>query len=338
MSDTYEPQTREATSYRVCVAGAGAIGLTLAAKLAKNNAVSVLARGQSVADIDLHGVRLTERNEILSARVRVGPAEELGKQNVVFLCPKAQDLPALARDIQPLLQSSSLIIPVVNGIPWWYFDGHGTTPRNDGIFSVDPTHILKALLPTSSVIGCVTMFTAARTSRWEAVANNGVKLVIGEIDDMNKPRTEALAANLNRSGIQTRISDRIRDPLWTKVIANLMSNPLSVVAEADLQDLCGTEPLSSVVRQLLNEALLVAASYGARLELEPESLIEFAAAMGKVKTSMLQDYESGQPLELGAICEAVMELGMIRGIDMPLTKTITALARYKSEAALRRAA
>jgi 2-dehydropantoate 2-reductase len=298
----------------------------------------LVARDQSVTDIALHGIRLTERDEIVSARVKVGPAEELGKQDVVFLCPKAQDLPALARDIQPLLQNSTLIVPVVNGIPWWYFDGPGSTPWEDDIFSVDPTHVLKALLPTSSVIGCVTMFTAARTSRWEAVANNGVKLVIGEIDDILRPRTEALAATLNSCGIQTRVSDRIRDPLWTKVIANLMSNPLSVVAEAHLQDLCGTEPLSTVVRQLLNEALLVAASYGARLELDPDSLIQFGAGMGKVKTSMLQDYESGHPLELGAICEAVMELGMIRGIEMPLTRTITALARYKSEASLRQAA
>ena len=166
---------------------------------------------------------------------------------------------------------------------------------------------------------------------------NGVKLVLGEIDNQDKPRSHELGALLNACGIETRVSKRIRDPLWTKVIANLMSNPLSVVAETHLRDLCGLEPLSKVVKQLLNEALLVAASYGARLELDPESLMKFAAGMGEVKTSMLQDYESGHPLELGAICDAVIELGDIRGLDMPLTRTITAIARYKSDAAMRAA-
>jgi 2-dehydropantoate 2-reductase len=82
---------------------------------------------------------------------------------------------------------------------------------------------------------------------------------------------------------------------------------------------------------------LVAASYGARLELDAESLMKFAAGMGEVKTSMLQDYEGGYPLELGAICDAVTELD-IRELDMPLTPTITAIARYKSNAAMRAAA
>jgi len=55
--------------------------------------------------------------------------------------------------------------------------------------------------------------------------------------------------------------------------------------------------------------------------------------MGDAKTSMLQDYESGRQLELAAICEAVLELASMQNIDMPLTRYISSLARYRSEAA-----
>lgn len=322
---------------RICVVGAGAIGLTLAARIGNGPfSTSIVARGESLREIAAKGIFLTHERGIDHSLVHAGSAAELGPQDIVLLCPKSQDLPQMARDIQPLLDDHTLIVPVVNGIPWWYFEGN---KRSSGraVLSVDPESVLTGLLPSERVIGSVTMFTATRTSRTQAVAMNGFKLVLGEIDDVLRPRTNGLAEVLNRSGLEARVSEKIRDPMWTKVIANLMSNPLSVVAETHLKDLCGTEPLSSVVRQLRNEALLVAASYGARLELDPEQLLVFAAGMGEFKTSMLQDFQTGNPLEVGAICNAVMELGCLRGIDMPLTRTITAIADYKSEARRRAA-
>jgi len=92
----------------------------------------------------------------------------------------------------------------------------------------------------------------------------------------------------------------------------------------------GQRSLPFVSRQLIDEGLLVAASFGARLELDPSSLLAMGASMGDFKTSMLQDYEKGLPLELAAICNAVMELGELEGLSMPFTRTITILSQFKS--------
>lgn len=316
---------------RICVAGAGAIGITLATRMSMSgHHVSVLARGESLAVIKKNGLSLTDAEGEHHAQVTVGTADELPNADVLFLCAKAQDLESMAEAVQPLIHSETLIVPFVNGIPWWYFQGAEGRHAGRTVLAVDPRQRLKRLLPGQRVIGAVTTITAERLAPGVARTRNPLRCVIGEIDHRRSDRTDWLAALLADSGIATRVAERIRDALWTKVIANLCSNPLSVVTGATLRDVCGDPSLSIVSRQLVDEGLLVAASFGARLELDPSSLLAMGASMGDFKTSMLQDYEKGLPLELAAICEAVMELGELEGISMPFTRTITILSQFKS--------
>ena len=167
------------------------------------------------------------------------------------------------------------------------------------------------------------MITAERLAPGFARNLNPLRLTIGEIDNTRTQRTEQLAQMLIDCGIATKVSTRIRDALWTKVIANLTSNPLSVIAGASIRDCYSDPSLSRITRQLWDEVLFTAAAYGARVELDPESFLAMGASMGQTKTSMLQDFEKGLPLELSSICEAVIELAELHHLPMPLTKSIT---------------
>ncbi len=42
-------------------------------------------------------------------------------RTVVFLATKAQDLPAVASAMPPLLGAETCVVTLQNGIPWWYF-------------------------------------------------------------------------------------------------------------------------------------------------------------------------------------------------------------------------
>lgn len=316
---------------RILVAGMGAVGTTLAARLRiAGHMVSAFARGETLDAIGRMGLRVRDSRGENHARVNIEPIEQLAYQDVILLCPKAQDLPDLAEAVAPLIGPETLVLPVVNGIPWWYFEGLPGSDVDPWIKSVDPANRLRALVPSAQVIGCVAMFTAERLSPGYVVNQNPPRLVIGEIAPRSDDRTTELSAVFNASEIETRVTSRIRNSLWTKVVLNLMSNPLSVVAETHLLDLCSDRDLASVTAGLRNEALQVAESYGAEIEMDPSSLLSFGASMGEAKTSMLQDYRSGRPLELQAISEAVMELAARKGIEMPLTRMVTMLARYKS--------
>lgn len=63
-----------------------------------------------------------------------------------------------------------------------------------------------------------------------------------------------------------------------------------------------------------------------------------AEKVGAHKTSMLQDYEAGRPMELEAVVGAVVELGERLGVRMTATRTLYACAKMLDEHRDRRVA
>lgn len=317
--------------WRLCIAGAGAIGTTLATRLAlAGHDVSVVARGATRAAIEAEGLTLDDRGVLRHARVRVGEARDFGPQDAVLVCSKAPDHATLARAVLPAVGPRTLVVPVVNGIPWWYFEGVPGRHAGRAVETVDPGGRLKAEMPLDRVVGAVTYVTAERPRPGMARTTNPPRMIVGEIDHAVGDRIEAFAAALRSAGIVTEVSGRIRDPLWTKVIGNITSNPLSVLTGATLREIYTDPTLSHVARQLLEEALVTAAAHGARVELDPDAFLAMGASMGDIRTSMLQDYEAGSPLELAAIGDAVAELAELKGLAMPRTRTILDLVRFRA--------
>jgi len=320
----------DASFPRIGIAGAGAIGCTLAARLAgSGRAVSLLARGATLAALRRDGVRLRDRQGEHQTPVNASDrAAALGEQDLLFLCVKSHDLPALLPALEPMLGADTLVVPVLNGVPWWYFLGEGGRFAGQTVAAVDPGGRLAARLAPPRLIGCVAFVTAESPAPGMAVTGNPLRLVCGEPDHRPSERLERLCALLAAAGIEARASERIRDALWTKLIANLSSNPLSVVGDASLEEIYSHPELHRLVCDILHEGLLVAAAYGARVEFDPPGFLERGAAMGAVRTSMLQDHARGRPLELAAIGDAVLELAARLDIPMPRSREIIALARF----------
>lgn len=323
--------TSSVSPRQVCIAGAGAIGLTLAARLAMaGEAVSVLARGATLQAIQTSGLTLTDREGSHTVSPEVSARADFGPQDVVFLCAKSHDLGALAAQVRPLIAPHTRIVPVVNGIPWWYFAGEPSAPPTGFMQAVDPDGQLSSLLPHGQIVGSVTYITAERSAPNRTSTQNPLRMIVGAIGGAPGAGAADVAAMLNRAGVNTELSARLRTPLWVKVVNNLASNPLSVVTGATLKEIFGDPTLACVTRQVLDEALAVADAYGAEIDLPPEAFMAHGASMGEVRTSMLQDFDSGRPLELAAIGDAVVELATHKGLGMPRTRSILDLARFKA--------
>ncbi len=319
------PALPQAAPARICVAGAGAIGIVIAARLAlAGHDVTVLARGGTLAAIRAHGLELTDRTGV--HRVAVRAMDHLtGPQDVVFLSSKAPDLAPLARLVQPAIGGDTLIVPTVNGIPWWYFEGLGGPDDGRAVEAVDPGGALKRLLPAGQLVGAVTYITSERTAPHAARTHNPLRMVVGAVTPAAQTGATRIAALLEAAGIATERADDIRAAVWAKAINNLCTNPLSVVTGATLREIFGDPTLASVAHATANEARAVAAAYGATVSIDPNEIVK----LGDVRTSMLQDYESGRPLELAAIGDAVLELARHKGLGMARTGDILALARFK---------
>lgn len=317
---------------RICIVGAGAIGCTLAARLsATGRSISVLARGETLRTLRKNGVQLTDRDGVHRVAVRAeSDCQVLGEQDLVFVCTKAPALAQLLPTLTPLLGPRTIVVPVVNGVPWWYFHGEPGRFSGQRVEAVDPNGALSDALALDRVLGCVVFITAEVDGPGVVRSGNPHLVILGEPDNRLTPRLEQVRALIASAGIEARGTDRIRDSLWTKIIANLTSNPLSVVTGATLEELYGQPPLQSVVSKMLNEALLTAAAYGARVSIDPQSFMRLGADMGPVRTSMLQDYDHGRPLELQAIGDAVIELAGLQGLSMPVTQDILNLARFRA--------
>ena len=261
--------------------------------------------------------------------VDVVASEELDVQDVMFLCPKSQDLPFLASAVRHAISPETLLVPHVNGIPWW-MSNQNATQWHTGVKTVDPTGIMDAILPRRQVLGTVTMITAERLAPGVARTINPLRITLGALSEEQVGRAAALASLLSEAGISTSIADRIRDAVWTKVLLNLCSNPLSVTTGATLGELFDDPQLREISHRMLQEAMAVARACGADIRQDSSELLAIGGRMGPVKTSMLQDFERDAPLELGAICGAVMELAEPHGIDMSTTHAIANLAGYLS--------
>jgi len=318
---------------RIAIAGAGAIGCAVAATLAHaGQPVSLLARGDSLAAIRSRGIELRRAHDTLQVPVRASDsAAELGVQDAVFICTKAHDLAGILPSLAPLMGPDTCVVPMINGVPWWYFQRLPGRLNGHAVQSVDPDGALLERLPSERVVGAVQFLTADRLAPGVVQASH-LLIILGELDHSLSARVQRLTDLLNACGIEARASERIRDPLWTKIIANLTSNPLSVITGATLYDLYSDPHLLPIVRKILHEGLMLAAAYGARIDFDPPSFVEQALSMGPTRTSMLQDALHGRPLELAAIGDAVLELAALQGMDLPFARDIIAMAHYRNRA------
>src|SRR5690348_9214615 len=104
---------------RICIVGAGAVGGLIGARLAlAGHETSAVARGATLDALRAHGWRLEggERAPVLASDE---PAD-LGPQDLVVLAVKAPALPAVAPRIGPLLGADTVVMPAMNGVPWWF--------------------------------------------------------------------------------------------------------------------------------------------------------------------------------------------------------------------------
>ncbi|MDR6585907.1 2-dehydropantoate 2-reductase [Herbaspirillum sp. BH-1] len=330
------PVSTSPAPLRICIAGAGAIGGTLAVRLsAAGHQVSVLARGQTLQAIREGGLTLHDLHGTAHARPAADDQPSFGIQDVIFLCAKSQDMSALLPQIAPLVGSQTMVIPTNNGVPWWYFHREGGRFDGETVKAVDPDGALSRAVPLAQLIGSVLFITAEVESPGVIRSVNPHLMVLGEPSGEMSERLLRVRAAVEAAGIEARATDRIRDKLWTKIIANISTNPLSVITQGTLEQLYGLPELREVVSQIMRETLLVASSYGARVDIDPLTFLQLGEAMGAFRTSMLQDLERGRPLELAAIGDAVLEMADRFAIPMPITSAIVSLARFRGEAARR---
>ncbi len=318
---------------KIAIVGAGAIGAFLGAKLALSGEdVYLIARGAHLQAMKTHGVRVKSPEGDFGAHPNAtDDYESVGPVDFVFLTVKAHSLTEIAPQIAPLLGPETAVVSAQNGIPWWYFHSHGGPFDGTAIESVDPGGVVAQAIDPSRIIGCIIYPSTVIVQPGVIEHIEGNRFSIGELDGTSSDRCKTLAAALIGAGLKAPIRSRIRHDLWVKLLGNVVFNPMSALTGATLEEMATHPESSAIARAVMAEADEVAVALGIRLPLTIDQRMDGARKVGVHKTSMLQDLESGRPMELESVVGVVIELGEKLGLPMPHTRTLYSCTRLLSQ-------
>ena len=307
---------------RFAIAGAGAVGAYLGARLSRAGMeVVLLARGATLGAIRVRGVRVMEAaGEFVAQPPAESDPAAVGPVDVLFLAVKAHALPALAPTLAPLLGSETAVVSLQNGIPWWYF-------ADTRLERVDPGGAISAALARTRVVGGIVYFATELEAPGVVRHIEGSRISLGEPDGGRSERCRRISQALVAAGLRCPVTAHIRNEIWVKLLGNMTLNPLSALTGATMAAILRDPDTRRLVLDMMAEGETLAEKLGIEILIPIEQRLAGAERVGEHKTSMLQDLEAGRPLELEAIVGAALEMAARAGVPMPRTEAVYACTK-----------
>lgn len=296
---------------KVLVIGAGAIGGFYGALLAKAGAeVSVVCRSD-YAHVKKHGFSIN--SEVLGnwhfmpSQVLQQADDYEGSADYVVLCAKV--IPSLDRValLRPAVKRHTTLVFIQNG--------------------VEIEKELQAAFPDNEIISGLAFICCNRLGPGEIKHLAYGRLALGTLSGGVSDYTATLCKLFNQSGIECNASENIVTDRWKKCVWNAPFNPLSVLS-GGLMTCDILQAQEALVRNIMQEICNIAAARGHALPANIIDLnIESTYAMPPYKTSMLLDFENGNPMETEAILGNALRAAKRVGVACPHLETIYALMK-----------
>ena len=300
----------------ICVVGAGAIGGWVAARLALagERVMALTSRGP------LEALDISEGGQTQTA----GLARLEGAADVLIVAVKATSLSAAAEAARQWIGPDTLIVPMLNGVPWWFVEGMQLT-------SVDPDGSVAAALPFEQIIGCVVHASCSRAGG-TVLVKHADKLIVGEPKGgETSERVARLFGVLDAAGLRPDITGNVRRAIWYKLWGNATINPLSALTRASCDKILAEPECRAWMLEGMAELAAIGAAVGCPISESGEDRMAVTARLGVFKTSMLQDVEAGQPIELEALLGAPREIARAHGIETPALDRLYGVTKLMAE-------
>lgn len=312
--------------------GAGAIGGFIAGYMARGGVdVSVVARGAHLRAIRAKGLTVEAPEERFTARVRASddPAE-LGAQDGVLVAVKAPALPEVAGMIGPLLSEATPVAFLTNGVPWWYFHGHGGPMDGRRLPLLDPGDVIWNAVGAARTVGGIAWPASSvpEPGVIRVLSPKSRGTVLGTPDGVTTAGLHVLEQAFVAGGLPVAVEARIRDRIWEKLAFNLSAGPICVLTETPVRATQEEAPLVAASRAVLAEVATLIAALGRDVVLDVERIVSSNMTLGH-RPSILQDLMARRPMEVDALYNVPLELARITGTPMPTLELLAALIRVK---------
>lgn len=296
---------------RVCILGAGALGCSIGAALAQGGSdVWLINRSAAHVDaINATGLRVREGDQERTVRVRAArDTRGLEGMDLIVVLVKSYDTRDAMDAATSLVGERTVVMSLQNGL------GH----EDELAAAVGRRHVVAGktyvggvMLGPGHIIG----------------GTRGKKTIVGELDGTRSPRIEAIAAEFNRAGLDTTVTDNIVGTMWDKLLVNVATGALAGITRLTYGALYQVPEVEATALAAVAEAMAVARAKGVQLSVrEPREAWALASAglSTDFKTSMLQSLEQGKRTEIDFINGAVVREGERLGIATPVNRTLVA--------------
>lgn len=316
---------------RVCIAGMGGMGGTFASILSSRPVMlSVVARGSTLQALRENGLVCQNGSEITRHSLRVNDRAPSEIQDLIILSGKSYQLPDLFKTVSHAVGPNTLIIPVLNGLPWWMIAQTNTARSivKKITHTLDPEGNLGSI-PTENIIGCVAYAFAQVTAPGKVNISGSPRFILGNALPGQNTVDRVLTWLEGGEGHFAETPD-IKKEIWNKLSLNVATNFLSVLCEGTLKILSSNQDLCVLVRRCLVEIQVLGQDCGIGGLLPIDELMSKVEQGGNHPTSMLQDYLRNKPLELAAMGDVIIRLAHHHGLVLPTTEALVGLTRNKA--------
>jgi 2-dehydropantoate 2-reductase len=285
---------------RITFLGSGGVGGYFGGRLAASGAdVVFVARGEHLRALQTRGLRIeSPAGNVQVDRVHATDDPRVyGEPDVIFVAVKCYDSGPATTLMRPIVGQSTVVIPLQNGV-----DGVETMTKAFG-----RERVAGGTCYVSAVIGEPGVIRHTSMNR----------LIFGELDGHRTPRLEALHEICQRAGIDAVLSTDIQSEIWTKLVRLSVLSGLTTVTRCPAGVIYTDPELSKLVEAGLSEAMAVARAKGIHLPFADvaEALAGFRKLAPETRSSMLEDLERGNRLELPWLSGALTRIG--RELDVP---------------------
>jgi 2-dehydropantoate 2-reductase len=297
---------------RILVAGPGAVGGLVAARLAEGGQdVTVLARPRRAERLREDGLRLAGagvEGGTHTVRVAVLTAAELASRyDAVLLAVKSDALDQVMADIAPAVGPGTAIVPFLNGM------AHLET--------------LAGRFGTAVLGGVLRVATDLADDGTIRVLAPMFEVELGELDGSPSARADQLAAAFRDAGADVAVRADIVGAMWAKWVFIASIGAVTSLMRAPVGDIVAVPGGDDFARSVLAEAAGAAAAAGHPVPHGQLTATErtLTAAGSPTTSSLSRDLMAGRPTEVEAVLADFAARAAAAGSPTPLI-ALTALA------------
>ncbi len=298
---------------RIVIIGAGAMGGTYGALMARGGADVTLidSWAEHVAEVRANGLHLDDVGGLVHIEMPIHETlDRPGEYDVAFVQTDTNNRGDAAVTAKAALKPDGVALTLQNGI--------------------GNIEALVAELGAERVLGGVSYHSAFMHGPGRPAHGHAGTTYLGELDGRTSQRLQAVAAALDRGGLNPEISDNVMGIVWSKFIHNCALNPLCALLDIRIGEIPMHEGADMMQTKCVEEALTVAAAKNIRLA-TAEPLATIKAYTWKFsKPSMMQHMEANRLTEIDALNGAVVTEGRALGIATPYNEALTWMIKARN--------